>query len=357
MQSIFAETPEMFKGKENQSFVNDIASEHPLLSEDFQDARSRSNSTDTTSPLYMDARSLSKMSQTIEPTWRNKAKDFAVYTFAFVLGSIFLFVAFAGTYHAFIYPTYDAAPFVTNYASVAPSPSSLSSSAPAGKLMAELSAQGYGTPNKPIIVTLFGDSLVSDADMRRHIRQRIVDKLAVKTNLVFWIFDHAGPGATIQFLMDPNRGIPHWIPEDQTNVAIVLSNSDVSNSNLAWSPAQWDAYKQNYVIALNNMTTFLTQKFGTHWAFGGPSVVTEGLGWFGPKRLYGFDQRLQDIRSININHAKSIKCTYMDFYAAVTSIVPKWWPIYSSFATQDGEHFSELGVEMEADNFVQFLLN
>jgi len=150
--------------------------------------------------------------------------------------------------------------------------------------------------------------------------------------------------------------VPQWVQDDQSAVVLVMSNTDVSNSDPHWPAGVWADYKVNYQVALANLTDYLTQQVGTRWAIAGPSPVSEGP-LFKPARLAGFDKMLQDVRSINEAHLENIHGTYIDMLGAIQSISVGWWPIYSLYATEDGEHLSDLGVNIQADNFVQFLIN
>lgn len=330
-------------------------------SDEFHDAFSRDDSlgTESSDACYTDARSASKTSavSVSDGMWRQKAKNMLCYSFAVTLASLFLFTSFCAIYHDNAYSSYDPTAWVIDYSTPTPSSSLAASPSSSGTLLSSLAAQGFGTAEKPIVVSLAGDSLISDACQNRDLPGKMLSRLQTHTSLQFKIAVHGQPGATIASLMQ-NDSVPLWIREDSSNVVLVMANSDVSNSDPHWPADVWTSYQVSYQTALSDLTSYMTEQLGgtTRWALAGPSVLTEGP-LFKPARLSGFADMLQDIRSINKAHLQSQRATWMDFYGGIKSISVDWWPIYSLYATEDGEHLSELGVNIQADNFVQFLIN
>ena len=107
------------------------------------------------------------------------------------------------------------------------------------------------------------------------------------------------------------------------------------------------------------MTTLLNAHMAQRhsWAFGGPSVLLEGMQLFAPGRLKGFARMSDDIYDITTQHFQEKGLNYIDFKKGLTKFCPRWWPIYSMYATQDGEHLNELGAEIMAENYAKFMLN
>lgn len=284
---------------------------------------------------------------------RTTLKDIICYTIALALSAIFLFIAIAEIYHNLIYPTYDAIPHVIDYSSSNPyAPNSFSA-------LKALQAQGYGGPDKPIVVTVVGDSLIGQAALYRGLDKKMKERLAAQTNLNFEIYYHGQPSGTVYSLMHTDGITPSMISHiewDHSNFLLFLTNSDVSTRSPKWyGTSKWDNYLVDYRAALLNMTNYLNHKMHSNWAFSGPTVITEGpIG--APSRLKGFSGMLKDIYSINLEHSQTVGCTYIDMRAAIKSISVPWWPVYSLYATQDGEHLNELGTKLLADNFVRFLL-
>jgi len=341
--------------EEKQSFLSPLFDTQSDKDGEFQDARSRDSSATDVSYAYTDARSASKTSaHGVYPVWKQNAKNFACYTFAVMMGSLFIFTTFCAIWHNNVYSYYDPTTWVIDYS--APSNSLSAQPAGSGVLLTSLAAEGWGTVEKPISVTLLGDSLVVAACVERDLTSRVASRLAAHTSLKFNIWCHGQPGCTVSCLAQ-NISAPLWMKEDQSTVVLVMSNSDVSNSNPHMSVDAWTQYKADYQVALASLTDSLTEQVGAgRWALAGPSVLTEGP-LFKPPRLAGFDDMLQDIRSINEQHLQNIRGKYIDMWGAIKSISVKWWPIYSLYATEDGEHLSDLGVDIQADNFVQFLIN
>jgi len=155
------------------------------------------------------------------------------------------------------------------------------------------------------------------------------------------------------------KNIPTWLAESKPHFLFILTNSDVSTSKAKWhGTSVWTNKINRFHYELNNMTSYLnTHMVGKRWAFGGPTVVLEGMELFAPGRLQGFRKLSDEIYDITTRHFKANGLNYIDFRTALTKICPKWWPIYSMYATQDGEHLSELGTEIMAENYAKFILN
>jgi len=156
-----------------------------------------------------------------------------------------------------------------------------------------------------------------------------------------------------------SQRIPQWVQSDPPpHFMLVLTNSDVSTSKAKWYGTDiWTNKVHRYRKELTNLTTYLDKHMGRRWAFGGPSVLLEGMELMAPTRLQGFGKMSQQLHDITTAHFKAQGGHYMDFRRALRDFTPKWWPIYSMYATQDGEHYSDLGAKIMAENYAKFILN
>jgi len=277
------------------------------------------------------------------------------YTLFF--GGLSLYTMFCGIYHTTVLAQYDPTPFVTSYNYNSAAPDKIGKVQGISRLQ-HFANLGLGTPDRPIKVMLAGDSLVNNPWIQKYNLHKKLKLSEKKTNIkqnIQWI-NHAMSACVVKNLME-DRWLPTWIRNESPDLVLILSNSDVSMSKSSWPKAKWDDYKANYRVAIENLLSFLDAKMGQNYAFSGPSVLTEGIGFLAPPRQRGFGFMVKDIRDINLEYAVKHNATYIDMFKAIKSISVPWWILYSSYATVDGEHYNELGSQMLADTFVQALLN
>ncbi len=323
----------------------------------------RSNGSETASSVsddaYLDARSTSKSSvMSIEGA--NETQDLkttikrtAVYTFLILLAAVFLFVAFAGSYHSAVFYTYDSTPYVSSN-SGAPN-SDLTLVDQNMMMINSLAARGFGTKSNPIVVDFVGDSLVNDAEFSYGLLKHVDDILKESTSLHFTLINRGSSGCKVNCTL---TNLPGHIAQDRPNIIVLLSNSDVTNSKPSWSADVWAAYKATYEVQLQTLINMAQKAVGkNNFAIAGPTVMSEGP-FIRPARFEGFENMLEDIRDINLRMVRQNPgVVYINQRAAMQSIMVPWWPLYSLYNTKDGEHFSALGMKLFAANSARFLLS
>jgi len=281
---------------------------------------------------------------------RDKITSYGIYIFFSSSLVLVLYIAVAAIYHSYIYTQYDASDYVFNYN---PALGPLGTE-PAGVIFDTSRAAGLGTSANPITVTLTGDSMINKAYQERNLGGKLNERLAKKTDLQFKFINRGGNGATIQNI---GRTIVPHIVEDGSSIVILNWDSDATDSDTYnMTPQQYTQFKINYEQQLNwcvaNVTSLEQVKY---FAMAGPSLYGEGP-VFKPSRFTpDKGQVLDDLRAINIGVAQRFQIPYIDMNHALHSVSVDWWGLYRFWCTQDGEHYSELGASIEADNFVRFL--
>jgi hypothetical protein len=294
-------------------------------------------------------------SLSISPPEISKKEKITRYAFYSIFTSIVVlafYIAVAAIYHSYVYMNYNPAPYVYNYN---PSlGSDVVGAEPAGTIFAASQAAGFGTAENPITVTLIGDSMIGKAWQFRNLNGKLLERLAKHTDLHIRFINHGQNGATISNI---GARIVSNVVTDQSSIVIINWDSDATDSDtIDMTTAQYDQFKVQYVKtldwALANVTALPQVKFV---AIAGPSLYGEGP-VFKPSRFTpDKDKVLSQFRQLNIEAAQRFRLPYIDMRSALQSVSVSWWGLYRLWCTQDGEHYSELGASIEADNFVQFL--
>jgi hypothetical protein len=273
-----------------------------------------------------------------------------IYVFFVAALLLVAYISLAAIYHSYIYTQYHPEDYVYNYN---PAFGALGAE-PTGVIFATSKAAGLGTPANPIVVSLVGDSMINKAWWERNLGGKLLGRLAKITNLQFKFINRGSNGATISNI---GRRIVPQVTADNSTIVILNWDSDATDSDTYhMTPPQYSQFKVNYEQELNwvmsNVTSLKQVKF---MAIAGPSLYGEGP-VFKPERFTpDKGQVLADLRDINIGVSQKFKVPYIDMNHALHSVSVNWWGLYRYWCTQDGEHYSELGASVEADNFVRFL--
>jgi len=281
---------------------------------------------------------------------RDKITRYGLFVFFSTSLVLVLYIAVAAMYHSYIYTQYDASDYVYNYN---PALGSLGAE-PSGVIFSTSRAAGLGTMANPVIVTLTGDSMINKAYTERNLGGKLSERLAKKTDLQFKFINRGNNGATIQNI---GSNIVPRILEDGSSIVILNWDSDATDSDTYdMTPEQYTQFKINYEQQLNWCVANITSlEQVEYFAIAGPSLYGEGP-VFKPSRFTPDKaQVLDDLRAINIGVSQRFQIPYIDMNHALHSVSVPWWGLYRFWCTQDGEHYSELGASIEADNFVRFL--
>jgi len=283
---------------------------------------------------------------------------FTAMTLAFIAFFFSVYVSVCAVAHTSAYDNYSGpADFVYNNNPLLGggySDDTHQSTAPQGKMLETFKAQGLGTEQEPIRISLVGDSMIANPWYNNDLESKLLSRLKDVTGMSFKFIMNAHYGQKIK---ETTENLPQNLQDDNSTVVILNHDSDATDTDTQnMTDNEYTLFLQQFSDQLSEFARIATSNTQVKFvAIAGPNVFGEGP-LFKPARFTADKPKvLKDIRAVSMDVAKKFLIPYIDMKGALASVKPSWYIPYRYWCTRDGEHFNEVGTNIEADNFVYFL--